>query len=212
MTPAALVVFALAGEPEAGTPAFGRRTTSYVDGIDPDSQRHRGDGAYGRFDGDLDVGLGVGPHLALSNGDLAFGGRVSAHWFTIAGLYLYYAESLSDDTVLRRRFAGGLDFKPLFLLRWSQGLEMGPAFLDLTLDSLSLGLGLLTSTPNDPLASQRSGFEVSLGFGVPLTGLAPGPWLEFRGGFVLPKSEPGDASAIALFSWHFALGTPLVAE
>jgi hypothetical protein len=27
---------------------------------------------------------------------------------------------------------------------------------------------------------------------------------------VLPKSEPGDASALALLSWHFMLGTPLV--
>jgi hypothetical protein len=209
MTPA-LVLFALAADPNAAPAAFGPKTAADVRGIDPDGNSSTGDGAYGRFDGDLDLGIGFGPNLAFSNADLALGGRISAHWFTIAGLYLYYAESLSDDAVLRRRFAGGLDLRPLFLLRWSNGLETGPAFLDLTLDSLSLGLGLLTSTPSDETASQRSGFEVSFGFGLPLLARAPGPWLEFRAGFVLPKSEPGDASALALLSWHFMLGTPLV--
>ena len=219
MTGAALVLCALAAEPgtattappDTTTHAFGRKTTSDVTGLDPDGNRHEGDGAYGRFEGDLDIGLGVGPNIAFSNGDLALGGRISAHWFSLAGLYVYYAESLDDEAAVRRRFGAGLDLKPLFLLRWSKGLEAGPAILDLTLDSLSLGLGVLTSTPNDPLASQRSGFETSLGFGVPLTGRAPGPWLEFRAGFLLPKNEPGDASAIALFTWHFMLGSPLVA-
>jgi len=211
MTPA-LLVFALAAEPDAAPQAFGAKTTGDVQGVDPDGNRHSGDGAYGRFDGDLDLGIGVGPNLALSNGDLALGGRISAHWFSFAGLYLYYAESFADDAVLRRRFAGGLDLRPLFLLRWSRGLEAGPAFLDLTLDSLSLGLGVLTSTPSDPAASQRAGFEVSLGFGLPLLAHAAGPWLEFRAGFLLPKNQPGDASALALFSWHFMLGTPLVSD
>lgn len=211
MTSAALVLFALAAEPAEGTPAFGRKTTSDVTGLDPDGNRHEGDGAYGRFDGDLELGLGIGPNVAFSNGDFAVGGRISAHWFSVAGLYLYYAESIGDEAVLRRRFAAGLDLKPLFLLRWAKGLETGPPFLDLTIDSLSLGLGVLTSAPSDPLASHRSGFEMSLGFGLPLTGRAPGPWLEFRAGLVLPKNEPGDASAMALFSWHFMLGTPLVA-
>jgi hypothetical protein len=210
MTPAVLVLFALTQEPKTGAPAFGRKTTSDVSGLDPDGNRHEVDGAYGRFDGDLELGLGVGPNVAFANGDFALGGRISAHWFSVAGLYLYYAESIGEDVVLRRRFAAGLDFKPLFLLRWAKGLEAGPAFLDLTIDSLSLGLGVLTSAPSDPLASQRAGFEVSFGFGLPLSGRAPGPWLEFRTGFLLPKNEPGDASALALFSWHFMLGTPLV--
>jgi hypothetical protein len=213
MTATSLILLALAGEPAAAQPAepaFGRKTTSDVSGIDPDGNVHAGDGAYGRFDGDLDIGLGVGPNIAFANGDLALGGRLSAHWFTIAGLYLYYAEALGEDPRVRRRFAGGLDLRPLFLLRWPKGLEAGPAILDLTIDSLSLGLGLATSTAADPALKSHSGFELSLGFGVPLAGIQPGPWLEFRAGFVLPKSELGDATALALFSWHFALGTPFV--
>jgi hypothetical protein len=212
MTGVGLILLALGTAPAAAEPAFGQRTTSDVRGVDPDANRFDGDGAYGRFDGDLDLGLGVGPNVAFANGDLAIGGRLSAHWFSIAGLYLYYAESLGEDPAVRRRFAGGLDLRPLFLIRWSNALEKGPAILDLTIDSLSLGLGLATSTPSDPDSDGRSGFELSLGFGVPLAGLQPGPWLEFRAGFVLPKSEPGDATALALFSWHFALGTPLVSD
>ena len=212
MTGPLLVLLALEGAPNEGTPAFGRKTASDVRGLDPEGNQHAGDGAYGRFDGDLDLGLGVGPNLAFSNGDLALGGRISAHWFSVAGLYLYYAESLGDEPALQRRFAAGLDLRPLFLLRWPKGLEAGPAILDLTIDSLSLGLGIVTSSPADPAAENRSGFELSLGFGVPLAGLQPGPWLEFRAGFVLPKSEPGDATALALLSWHFALGTPFVAS
>jgi hypothetical protein len=212
MTATGLLLLALAGEPEAAEPAFGRKTAADVRGLDPDGNPHDGDGAYGRFDGDLDLGVGVGPNVALANGDLALGGRFSAHWFTIAGIYLYYAESLDDAASVRRRFAAGLDLRPLFLLRWPKGLETGPAILDLTIDSLSLGLGLATSTPSDAAAKTRGGFELSLGFGVPLSGWQAGPWLEFRAGFVLPKREQGDATALALFSWHFALGTPFVAS
>ena len=35
----------------------------------------------------------------------------------------------------------GIDLRPLFLMRWSKDNEQGPAWLDLTIDSLTLSVG-----------------------------------------------------------------------
>jgi len=198
-----------AGEPTLDHP-FGPTTAAEVRSVNPEANQHDGDGAYGRFDGDLDLGFGAGAATYLVTEDVAFALRATAHWYSTAGLYLSYSESLGAE-VVERRGAIGLELEPLFLVRWSQGLETGPALLDLTLDSLSLGAGYLLADPVGRDFGASRGVELSLGFGVPLLATAGGPWLEARAGWFLPKSGR-EVSAVVFLSWHFLALTPVIKE
>jgi hypothetical protein len=208
MTPL-FVVLALA-EPEPSHAPFGHTSTAQVRSLDPDANHHHGDGAYGRFDGDLDLGLGAGGMLAFSRGELGVAVRGSARWYSTAALYAQYGESVSPDPRIERRFGVGLELTPLFLIRWSQALETGPAWLDLTVDSLSLGLGATFTTPEGRGFASRGALEGSLGLGVPLFGTAPGLWLECRASLVFPRALPAESNATLLLSWHAPVTTPLV--
>lgn len=208
MTP--LFLLALVTPATAPERPFGERTTAHVRSVNPDRRAPLGDGAYGRFEGDLDLGLGVGPTLDFSDGNLGVGVRGIARWYSTAGLYAFYGETLAEHPALERRFGVGLDLTPLFLVRWPRALERGPAVLDLAVDSLSLGVGASFATPHGRGFGAHKGLEGSLGFGVPLAGTAPGPWLEFRASATLPSSARGEAQTFLLFSWHGALMTPLV--
>jgi len=199
----------LAGEP-AIDHAFGPTTAAEVRSVNADENKHDGDGAYGRFDGDLDLGFGAGAAAYFVTEDIAFALRATAHWYSTAGLYLSYSESLGAE-VVERRAGLGIELEPLFLVRWSQGLETGPALLDLTLDSLSLGAGYLLADPVGRGFASRHGVELSLGFGVPLLATAAGPWLEARAGWFLPESGR-EVSAVVFLSWHFLALTPVVKE
>lgn len=214
MTLLPLVALALAEPPAPAPPpsrtAFGHVTTSRVDGVDPDGNRHQGDGAYGRFDGDLDLGLGVGPNLAFTGDDIGVAVRGTAFWYSTFGLDLVYAETLTKTPDLERRLGVSAALRPLFLIRWSQALESGPPVLDLALDSLGLGVGASFATPSGRGFASRTTFELSLGAGVPLAASAVGPWLEFRAGVSLPRPDAGEASAMLVLSWHFAVLTPVV--
>ena len=210
MMPWTLLVLALAepAAPEGG--AFGTRTAGKVRSVDPDGNRHQGDGAYGRFDGDLDLGLGVGPNLAFTGSDAGIAVRGTAFWYSTVGLDLAYAETLTADPDLERRLGVGVGLRPLFLIRWSQALESGPAVLDLALDSLTLGAGANFATlPGRGFAS-RTTFEATLAAGAPLMGTAEGPWIEVRAGLTLPSPEAGESSVMAVFAWHFLCLTPMV--
>lgn len=211
MTPWFLLA-ALAREPAHVEPhPFGQRTTAAVSSVDPDDDPHRGDGAYGRFDGDLDLGLGLGPALALSNGQMSVEVRGIARWYYSLGLYVAYGETLAPEPDLERRLGFGVEITPLFLLRWRKAQERGPAVFDLALDSLALGLGASIATEHGHEFGNRRAFEGSLGFGMPLAGTGPGPWLEFRATTTLPKPVAGEAQVFLLLSWHFAVLTPIVA-
>jgi hypothetical protein len=210
MTPL-FVLLLLAEEPAPQAEhAFGRASSAKVRSVDPDANHHQGDGAYGRFDGDLELGLGAGGMLAFSDRALGVAVRGDARWYSTAALYGQYAEALSDDPRVERRLGVGVELTPLFLIRWSQALETGPAVVDLALDSLSLGLGMTFATPRERGFASRKAFEGSLGVGVPLLGTATGPWLELRAALVLPQPAAGEANATLLFSWHGTLTTPLV--
>lgn len=211
MTPWFLLA-ALAAPPAPADHAFGQRTTANVKSLDPDGDPHRGDGAYGRFDGDLDLGIGAGPSLALSNGDMGLGVRGVARWYYAIGAYVRYDETLSPHPDIERRLGFGVDVTPLFLIRWPRAMEKGPAALDLALDSLSLGLGASLATEHGRGFGNRHAFEGSLGFGVPLAASSHGPWLEFRASTTLPRPVAGESQLTLIFSWHFAVLTPLVAS
>src|SRR5215207_2628346 len=52
----------------------------------PRTAEASGDGVYGRFDGDLDLGLALGAELG-SAGQAAPALRATAHYFSVAGVY-----------------------------------------------------------------------------------------------------------------------------
>ncbi|HEY4107116.1 MAG TPA: hypothetical protein VGM44_24620 [Polyangiaceae bacterium] len=165
------------------------------------------DGVYDRFDGDLDLGLGLGAELG-SAGALAPVARGTLHYFEIAGLYAAGRFEVSDGSA-PSLFDLGVDVRPLFVPRWAKGYESGPALFDLALDSLSLSLGAFWADKSARRDSER-GFEMSLGFGLPLFARAAGPWLEARGALRYPDSGPHEAALLVVLSWHGFWITPIV--
>lgn len=135
------------------------------------------DGVYGRLGGNTDLSLKLGGLLSQSQ----FSGSVgfSAHYYSLVGATLDYSESLSGDAATLRSFSVGSELRPLFLPRWILGTERGPAWLDLTLDSVCVGFGAYFAHESPPRDNLR-GVWLSLGLGVPIVGRADGPWLEVR--------------------------------
>ena len=206
----AFAVALLSVRPAFAADAYGASSSQSMRGeVDPDSARAEGDGAHGRFDGDLDLGVSAGGSFSLTSPDVGAAARVNALWYFSAGPYLSYGERLSGERESQRRAGLGLELRPLFLPRWALDLERGPALLDLTLDSLSLGLGAFVAAPRDGGFGERLGVEIGAGMGVPLLAEAPGPWLELRALVDLPNDGPSEVLLTLSLAYHFALLTPL---
>lgn len=161
------------------------------------------DGVYGRFHGDTDLSLKLGG--MVSDSRLAGSVGASAHYYSMLGITGDYSESLVTDALHTRSVSFGMELRPLFLPRWALDLQRGPAWLDLTLDSVCLGFGAYFTDAGTALDDTR-GAWVSLGLGIPVLGHATGPWLELRGLRRLPDHEllghePHNALLIYL-SWH----------
>ena len=161
------------------------------------------DGVYGRLHGDTDVSLKLGGLISHSEFSGSLG--ASAHYYSLIGITGDYSESLADDATQARSFSLGTELRPLFLPRWLLGGERGPAWLDLTLDSMCVGFGAYFTQATAPFEDNQ-GVWMSLGFGFPVLGRASGPWLEARGVRRWPDHEdpsPGAHNAILLYlSWH----------
>jgi hypothetical protein len=168
--------------------------------------RAESDGVYGRFHGDTDISLKLGGMVRDSG--LAGSVGASAHYYSLLGVTGDYSESLVADSLHARSAAIGMELRPLFLPRWVLGLERGPAWLDLALDSAALGFGAYFTDAEGEGRGSR-GAWVSLGAGVPLLGEASGPWLELRALRRFPDPDALAAAAHnALFvylSWHHVL-------
>jgi hypothetical protein len=164
------------------------------------------DGVYGRFDGDLDLGLALGAEFG-SAGQAAPSVRASAHYFSIAGVYAAGRIKAGDESA-PSLFGLGVDLRPLFVPRWARGYETGPSLFDLTLDSLSLSLGAFWAQPAAPAAASSRGFDAQLGFGIPLLATAAGPWLEARGALRYPDGAAREEAVILALSWHGFVTTP----
>jgi hypothetical protein len=165
------------------------------------------DGVYGRFDGDLDLGVALGGEL--ERGAARTAARFSAHYYSTAGVYASYRDALSRDDPDARLVSLGVDLRPLFIPRWSQGWEKGPALLDLLLDSASLSLGAYWGSHAREAHASR-GLELGLGFGVPLFARASGPWIGARGLVRWPEPMLGghELSALATLEWHWIANGP----
>lgn len=183
----------------------GEATAATVRGEVAGARRGSGDGVYGRFEGDLDVGFGLG---VTTVSEQALGAmRASLTYYATLGLYAGYADALGRDHDVRRAVEFGVELRPLFLLRWSRDAEQGPATLDLCIDSLSLGAGAFVAQPAGGDFGATRGIELPVGLGLPLAGKAQGPWLEAR--YVWRWSNPGEGDAastehavLAVLSWH----------
>jgi hypothetical protein len=189
----------------------GHRTTSRLPGEIEDTQiGGRGDGVYGRFDGMFDVGLLAGAEI--DEHAPAAAAVATIHYMFTAGLRVAYSDALGDaHATSARTLSLGVDFRPAFIPRWSNALEIGSGFGDLVIDSISLGLGGYFREPPGRAFGDRRGLELSLGFGLPVLAAASGPWLGVRG--ALRWDDPGaqnarGANALALitFGWHFMVG------
>ncbi len=155
------------------------------------------DGVYGRMDGSMAWALALGSEL--DDGEPRAALRASAHYLWVAGGYLRYADGFGSGTERPLRAASlGVDVRPLFLPRFSQDWEQGPAFLDLTLDSFSLTAGAYFAQPRDASFGDERGFELGLGFGAPLLAKAAGPWLSLRAERRLADADHDN-------SWLFSL-------
>lgn len=137
------------------------------------------DGAYGRYDGDLDLRLGAG--VGLMQEGPALSAFASALLLSSAGVYVHYADAFDDTRRVPRSISTGVLIEPMFLARTAFNLQLGNGRLDLAIDSFAIGLGSYWTIPrqstnplNDP------GLEFSLGFGLPFLPSASGPVLGFR--------------------------------
>lgn len=169
------------------------------------------DGAYGRLDGDTLLVGEVGAAIADGGPSLLVGAR--ALYLSTAGGYLRYVEGLGQaDLATSRSFAAGVELRPLFLARFAQDWEQGPAHLDLLLDSFAIDVGAFFWAP--PGGSMRSvpGLEVAVGLEVPVLPRGTGPRLGVTGSLRVSHGDTGapdhddlDARASALLltlSWH----------
>jgi hypothetical protein len=121
-----------------------------------------------------------------------------------------YVDALGrDDAGTSRLIAVGVDARPAFVPRWGENHEFGPAFTDLLIDSISVGLGVFWASDVGGSFGDQQGFEASAGFGLPLFARAQGLWLEPRG--VLRWADPSTDDDTALpalmvtLTWHQAL-------
>ena len=97
-------------------------------------------GVYGRFDGDVDLGLHLGAQV--DRGSAAAAASATAHYLHMAGVGATFVDALGSSTDLGSRLLSvGVDVRPAFIPRWTSDMEQGPSSLDLTIDSLSVGVG-----------------------------------------------------------------------
>jgi hypothetical protein len=156
---------------------------------DPVRGRGRGDGVYGRFNGDVSLELGAGVEAAFDPGvvrPLLVG---SFSIYQSVGLYSSFRQAVMDPDAVLRLASAGVHLSPLFLLRWSKAKETGHSFFDLTLDSLTLNAGLHVDQLRGEAFGDPLGAEVGLGLGIPLFARANGLWLRTRGQLLTGANE-----------------------
>jgi hypothetical protein len=178
----------------------------------PDAMAAGNDGAYGRLDGDLNLSLGAG--VALAEGGPAFAATAGAMYFETAGIYVTYLDALGGDAHdVARSIGVGVTLRPLFLGRYANDLERGPAHLDLTLDSFQLTMGAFWPQPRGEAFQGEPGLEIGAGIEIPILPSASGPFLFARGAlrwrdedFVSARAHTSivDRGAYLAFglSWH----------
>ena len=166
------------------------------------------DGAYGRFDGDLNLSLAAGATVGPGGPSAAVLGR--ALFFESAGVYAAYTDALGRaQAPLPRTLAAGITLRPLFIPRWALDLQRGPAILDLALDAIGFDFGIVWPAAPNGSFTERPGVEAALGTEVPILGRANGPFLGVRGALRWRASElawraepPLEPVLFLTLAWH----------
>lgn len=166
-------------------------------GTDPGTAQ--GDGVYGRFDGDVDVGVGLGARVGAPG--VGPNLRLSSHFLSTVGLVVDVTWPLAYAS--RWTLSPSIDLKPLFLPRWALNLQQGPAFWDLVLDSISVSGGPVF----EPLDTGSVGFGFEVGFAIPLNTYARGFWIHVRGASRWVSDAPPLGGVVTL-AWHTAWLSP----
>ena len=160
------------------------------------------DGGYGRLKGDMAVQLDVGG--ASSREGTAATGALTVRYLQTAGAYSTWIVHPRDENHTRWTASVGIEIRPLFLPRFLKNMQRGPPVADLAVDSLSLRLGAVTA-PDGPFHGATPGWELALGFGVPLTSCASGPWLTTSGAVRVSDAAMAgafdDRSHMWLWTW-----------
>jgi hypothetical protein len=140
------------------------------------------DTSYGRIDGDLSASIGLGATFGPRSPRAAADLRLRYLW--TAGLFATYEDGplLGSSSEPRRAFATGVELRPLFLVRWLQGLETGNGYVDLTIDSLGLELGAVFAQPVGHSFGSRPGLQAGVGLQVPVLPNATGPVVGIHAG------------------------------
>jgi hypothetical protein len=166
------------------------------------------DGVYGRFEGDIFFT----PYLGLER---AYGGfapaiGLRAHYFSTVGIHVSYASGAlypGDGGSQHHLSDIAAELRPLFLLRWREGLETGPSFLDLTIDSLTVGVGGFWDQRRGEGQVHR-GPTLQLAASVPLTSHALGPWIGgaaiWRFPHLAAHPDEVDFAWMVRFEWTFS--------
>ena len=177
------------------------------------------DGAYGRLDGDLDLGIAAG--AAYASSAPAFFARATSTYVQTAGLYVVYADAFgATDARIDRSIATGVTLKPLFWGRFASDWELGRARLDLALDSFVFEIGAVWSAPHGRAFGEAPGIEVAAGLGFPIFEEATGPFVEVRAALRYRREElagttrydaldQGGMLSVAL-AWHHVVSAHIV--
>lgn len=192
---------------------FGERTTARLPGeVETPDPEPSAEGVYGRLDGDVTLALGAGAEFGEASAGVV---RISGHYYWMAGIYATYRDALTstpEPADARRALSLGIDLRPAFLPRWVRDYQQGPALLDLTLDSISLGLGVYWAEPSGAGFGDERGYEASLGFGIPLFARASGLWLEGRGLLRWDESAQPAPAIVAMLGFHQVILTPFARD
>ena len=172
-------------------------------GVDPGTAK--GDGVYGRFDGDVDLGVGLGARLAAPG--LGPNLRVTGHFLSTVGVSVDVTWPVSSD--IGWSLGTAIDLRPLFLPRWALDLQQGPAFVDLLVDSVSLSAGPVFHPLFHQLDDSEVGFGMEAGFSIPLSARSQGFWLDLRGSGRWIGDAPPWGGLVSL-SWYTSLLSPVV--
>lgn len=167
----------------------------------PFGDRPRDDGAYGRLRGDGSFAIEAGTSATF--GPDAFAGeslalRAALFYVRTVGLVAAYDESFDlESQPTRRSFAGAVEVRPLFLGRFARNLERGPAWMDLTLDSLAVSMGVWGGLPQERFCPPRRcpadyGMQAGLGIDLPLWADADSLYVAFDANLRWVLSEPRD--------------------
>ena len=147
------------------------------------------DPSYGRVDGDLTLGVGVG--AVASGGGPRGEGELRLRYLETAGLFATYEDGavFGGSADPQRVLATGLELRPLFLYRWLKGHETRRPWLDLTLDSFGLELGAAWMQPAGASFGSAAAVQAGLGLEIPILPDATGPWIGLHGGVRWSEAE-----------------------